>query len=101
MDEDLKAYLGAMESRLLERIERLHERIEPLHERFERLNERIDAVESRLNERIERVETQLLTEFHKWASPVEMRQRTHAAAIRAMDAEVEALADRVSKLEGH
>jgi hypothetical protein len=49
-DEDLKAYLGAMESRL---------------------NERIEATELRLNERIERVETQLLTEFHKWASPVE------------------------------
>ena len=89
MDEDLRTYLGAMESRLNERTER----------RFELLNERIDAMESRLNERVERVETQLLTEFHRWASPVEMRQRTHAAAIRALDTEVEALADRVTKLE--
>lgn len=48
---------------------------------------------------IERVETTLLTEFHKWASPVEMRQRSHAAALRALDAEVEALSDRVTKLE--
>jgi len=39
--------------------------------------------------RLEQVETPLLTEFHKWASPVEQRQRSHAAALRALDAEVE------------
>jgi hypothetical protein len=49
---------------------------------------------------LEKVETTLLTEFHKWASPVEMRQRSHAAAIRALDAEVESLADRLKNLEG-
>jgi hypothetical protein len=38
-----------------------------------------------ITEQLERVETILLTEFHKWASPVEMRQRSHAAAIRALD----------------
>jgi hypothetical protein len=36
---------------------------------------------------LESVETTLLTEFHKWASPVEMRQKSHAAALRALDAE--------------
>jgi hypothetical protein len=39
-----------------------------------------------------------LTEFHKWASPQEMRQRTRAAAIRALDAEVESVSDRLKKL---
>jgi hypothetical protein len=53
-----------------------------------------------INEQLERVETSLLTEFHKWASPVEARQRTHAAAIRALDVEMESLNDRVKKLEG-
>ena len=48
---------------------------------------------------LERVGTALLTEFHKWSSPVEMRVRSHAAALRAMDIEVEAIADRVTKLE--
>lgn len=52
-----------------------------------------------IDARLERVETALLTEFHKWGSPVEARQRSHAAAIRALDVEVEALADRVQKLE--
>ncbi len=59
----------------------------------------IAASEERLSARIEKTETTLLTEFHKWASPVEMRQRTHAAALRAIDAEMEAITDRVKKLE--
>ena len=57
------------------------------------------ATERRLNARIEQVETSLLSAFHKWASPVEMRVRSHAAAIRALDAEQEFQADRLSKLE--
>jgi hypothetical protein len=60
------------------------------------ISERLGGV----SEKIEKVETILLTEFHKWASPQEMRQRTHAAAIRALDAEAEALGDRVNKIEG-
>jgi hypothetical protein len=52
-----------------------------------------------LDERLERVETKLLTAFHQWASPMEARLRTHAAALRAMDLEMEALDDRVKKLE--
>ena len=53
-----------------------------------------------ISERLEKVETTLLTEFHKWASPVELRQKSHAAAIRALDTEVEALSDRLKNLEG-
>ena len=50
-------------------------------------------------EDLERIETTLLTEFHKWASPLEARQRTHTATLRAMDLEMEALSERVEKLE--
>lgn len=53
-----------------------------------------------ITEQLERVGTTLLTEFHKSAAPVEMRQRSHAAAIRALDAEVESLSDRLKDLEG-
>ena len=53
-----------------------------------------------ISERLEKVETNLLTEFHKWASPVELRSRSHAAALRALDAEVESLSDRLKNLEG-
>jgi hypothetical protein len=64
------------------------------------ISERLEEQRRDVAERVEKVETTLLTEFHKWASPLEMRQRTHAAAIRALDAEVEALGDRVNKIEG-
>ena len=50
-------------------------------------------------EDLERVETNLLTEFHKWSSPVEQRMRTYGAAMRALDLEIEALQDRVKDLE--
>jgi hypothetical protein len=53
-----------------------------------------------ISQRLEKVETTLLPEFHKWASPVELRQKSHAAAIRALDTEVEALSDRLKNLEG-
>ena len=52
-----------------------------------------------IREQLERVETNLLTEFHKWAAPVELRQRSHSAAIRAVDVEMESLVDRIKKLE--
>jgi hypothetical protein len=58
------------------------------------------ALEHRVNDRIERVETALLTEFHKWASPAEARSKTHAAALRAIDLEMESVTERVSALEG-
>lgn len=45
MDEELKTYLAQMEQRIVEA----------------------------LTERMRDVETRLLTEFHKWPSPVEMR----------------------------
>lgn len=61
--------------------------------------EQFQALRQELEQRIEKVETSLLTEFHKWASPTEARLRTHTAALRAVDAELEYLSDRVTKLE--
>jgi hypothetical protein len=53
----------------------------------------------RTSEQLEGIETKLLTEFHKWASPFQARQRSHSAALRAFDLELEDRADRVKKLE--
>ncbi len=78
---------------------RLTETEERLTARVKETEERLTEAEERMAARMEKIETALLTEFHKWASPVEMRQRTHAAALRAIDAEMEALSDRVKKLE--
>jgi uncharacterized protein YukE len=54
---------------------------------------------SELKASIEHVETALLTEFHKWASPIEQRMRAHREALRALDLETVNIADRVAKLE--
>jgi hypothetical protein len=48
---------------------------------------------------LERVETSLLTEFHKWASPLEMRVKSHSLALHALDLETQAIDERVTKLE--
>lgn len=53
-----------------------------------------------ITEQLRTVETSLLTEFDKWASPSEARQRTRTAVLRAVDLEMEALSERVAKLEG-
>jgi len=63
------------------------------------ISAQIAASEERMGARIERIETTLLTEFHKWASPVVTRLRSHSSAMRTMDLELEALQDRVEKLE--
>jgi hypothetical protein len=49
--------------------------------------------------RMEKIETALLTEFHKWASPVITRLRSHSDALRTLDLEMEALQGGVDKLE--
>jgi hypothetical protein len=52
-----------------------------------------------IKDQMEAMETKILTAFHKWASPVDMRQRSHAATLRALDVEMESLSDRVKQLE--
>ena len=76
MDAELKQYLVEMEERM------------------------VSSLKSYVDERSERVETKLLTEFHKWSSPTEARNRTISAALHAIDMEMEALTDRVKTLEG-
>jgi hypothetical protein len=54
---------------------------------------------SAMEQSVRNVETKLLTEFHKWASPVELRLHSHATAMRAIDLELENVKERVTKLE--
>jgi hypothetical protein len=60
--------------------------------------DQISASEERMGTRMEKIETALLTEFHKWASPVITRLRSHSDAMRTLDLEMEALQGRVDKL---
>ena len=92
----LRTEIGRVESRLTIKIERVETR---LTTEVERLTAEIERIETGLKSEIERVETNLLTAFHNWASPMEARQRSHTALLRALDAEMEALDERVKKLE--
>lgn len=98
--ELVHSQLEASERRMTERIEateaHMTERIDATEAR---MTERMEVTEARMAERIESTETRLLTEFHKWASPTEMRMRSHSAALSAIDLEIEDLKDRVKKLE--
>jgi hypothetical protein len=43
------------------------------------ITEKLREDRNQFTEELRAVETSLLTEFHKWASPSEARQRTHTA----------------------
>jgi hypothetical protein len=49
-------------------------------------------------EDLERMETKLLTAFHQWASPLEVRVRAHSMAIGAFDGEKENSIEQAKKL---
>jgi tetrahydromethanopterin S-methyltransferase subunit B len=98
---------GAMDARLDPmdtRLDAMDTRLDAMDHKLDAMDHKLDAMEIRLrtyvDERIEVTETRLLTAFHNWASPSEARQRTHAAALRAIDLEMEPLSERVTKLEG-
>ena len=74
MDAELKQYLIEMEERM------------------------VSNLKDYFNQRCEQVETSLLTEFHKWASPAETRNRSIAAVLRAINLEKKAHDDLTKKL---
>jgi hypothetical protein len=80
MDQELKQYLDG---------------------KFAEIDRRFSEQDAKLatKQDLERVETALLTEFHKWASPADMRARSHTAMLQAIDLEMEVLRERVQKLE--
>jgi len=85
---------------LLEQME--HQRtalLEQMEHQRTALLEQMEQQRIGILERVERAETTLLAEFHKWASPFELRVHSHSAVLRALDAEMEALRERVKKLE--
>jgi hypothetical protein len=86
--------IGASEARLTHKLESL-----PGHQDLERFATRQDLERFATRQDLERVETSLLTEFHKWASPMEQRMRTHREALRALDLETARLDERITKLE--
>ena len=94
--EDKKWFID-MEARLDDKIERAVVRLDA---KIERVDAKFERTRTEFSENLERVETTLLAEFHKWASPLDARMRTHTALLRAIDLESEAMDERITKLEG-
>ena len=57
-------------------------------------------IDERLATRLESLETKMLTEFHKFAEANDARVRSHGAAIRALELQLENFEDRLRKVEG-
>lgn len=108
MDQELKQYLDGKFTDVDAKFTEVAARFTEVAAKFTEVAAKLTEVAAKFGEMhaifatkqdLERVETALLTEFHKWASPAEMRARTHAAALRAIDLEMESLTERVQKLE--
>ena len=61
--------------------------------------EQVDARFEQTYARIEQVETALLTEFHKWARPHEIRIRSTESQVGAFSERLGLLEDRISEIE--
>jgi uncharacterized protein involved in exopolysaccharide biosynthesis len=95
----LRAEIGTLRAEMRTEFGAVRSEIGTLHSEIGTLHSEIGTLRAELRAEIERVETSLLTEFHKWASPVELRIKSHATAMRALDLELEDVKERLSKLE--
>ena len=59
----------------------------------------VDTKLEALDTKLEALETRLLRAFHDWDSPAEIRARTHAAVLRALDIDVGLPGNRPSKID--
>ncbi len=73
----------------------IDKRLDAMDQRLDAMDQRFDAMDAK----IEKVETTLLSEFHKWASPLESRLPTHRSWFQEVDAEMVLLKARLTKLE--
>jgi hypothetical protein len=112
MDDELKTTLLAMEDRLVARIDKSSAALEDrlvarmdkssaaLEDRLVARMEKTEAaLEERLLARIEETETKLLSAFHGWARPMEIRQRSTTSIVTGFDERLSLVEERVSQIE--
>lgn len=80
---------------LCDAIERMGARIDAS---FERLMGRIDFSFEHLAACLDRTEKTVVSEFHRWTNPAEMRLRSQCAALRDVDAQEEAAGDALRSM---
>jgi chromosome segregation ATPase len=87
-DEQLQSLFAGMQRVLEQRLDSLAADITALKERAAATDDKID-----------KVETTLLSEFRKWAAPIESRLQTHRSWFQEVDAEMVLLKERIARLE--
>ena len=85
MDQELKQYLDSNFARI--------------DERFESVDKRFEELEARLEARIEKTETNLLTAFHGWARPMELRVGNMTTIVMGFEERITLAEQRISQLE--
>jgi len=98
LDKKLEARIVESEQRLEKKLET---RIAESEQRLEqRLQERIlTRTEEMIRWSVEEMETRILRAFHGWAPRIEQRQSSHREVLRTHDLEIEAIKNRLDKLE--
>jgi hypothetical protein len=104
MENDLKQYLEAMESRINAhvdvRVDSMEQRIYAhVDARFGVVETNAESMETRINGRIEKTETNLLTAFHGWSRSMEIRVRSVSGMVTGFDERLAHVEERVSELE--
>jgi hypothetical protein len=100
LQAELGATLGRVESNVAASVKDLESRLSTLI--FD-VAASVRDLESRLTAKfsadLEAMETKLLTEFHKWASPTEMRLRSHSLVMHALDLDIGNLKEPKEKIK--
>ena len=78
MDQELKQYLDS---------------------NFARIDKRFEELEALLEARIEKTETNLLTAFHGWARPMELRVGNMTTIVMGFEERMTLAEQRISQLE--
>jgi hypothetical protein len=84
--------------------ENINVQFEKVSSQFEKTNaqfEKIDAQFENLREDMRQIETNLLTAFHNWARPMEIRQRNVSNAVSDYEERLSLVEERLRKLESN
>jgi hypothetical protein len=110
IDQELKTYLDgkfeAMEQRSADNLRTLDKRFvaidqkfAAIDEKFMAMDEKFTAMEQRSLDNLRDMETKLLTAFHGWGRPMEVRVNGMTSVVMGFDERLALVEQRVSELE--
>lgn len=90
MDPELREFLEKLSSRIDSRFDAVERRLKTLEERSEQFPTKDD---------VEKIETSLLTAFHGWARPMEVRVNNVTTIVMGFEERLALAEQRISELE--